>query len=177
MTKQQEETKPVTEQQSSGATTTSTGRLATPAVRAMIKEHKLNINEIQGTGAEGRITKDDVLRHLGKATQAPVETAKKETAKVTPVEHATQRAAAPQYQTPTRAATAVDTPTSKQTKKMNDFQKGMQKSMTEALEIPHFQFKDEFDITELVSLRLSLPNLSFFCCNRLPYVIISKKAV
>ena len=33
---------------------------------------------------------------------------------------------------------------------MNNFQKGMQKSMTESLSIPQFLYKDEFDITELV---------------------------
>jgi len=34
---------------------------------------------------------------------------------------------------------------------MTNFQKGMQKSMTEAASIPHFNFKDEFDVTRLVS--------------------------
>lgn len=33
---------------------------------------------------------------------------------------------------------------------MSDFQKGMQKSMTEANSIPHLYLKDEVDITELV---------------------------
>lgn len=33
---------------------------------------------------------------------------------------------------------------------MTDFQKGMQKSMTESNAIPHLYLKDEFDITELV---------------------------
>lgn len=36
---------------------------------------------------------------------------------------------------------------------MSDFQKGMQKSMTEAAKIPHFNFKDEFDVTKLVKIR------------------------
>ena len=33
---------------------------------------------------------------------------------------------------------------------MTDFQKGMQKSMTEAASIPHFYFKDDYDVTKLV---------------------------
>lgn len=37
--------------------------------------------------------------------------------------------------------------------KMSDFQKGMQKSMTEANSIPHLYLKDEVDITELADLR------------------------
>jgi 2-oxoisovalerate dehydrogenase E2 component (dihydrolipoyl transacylase) len=33
---------------------------------------------------------------------------------------------------------------------MSDYEKGMQKSMTEALNIPHFYLMEEIDITELV---------------------------
>lgn len=36
---------------------------------------------------------------------------------------------------------------------MSDFQKGMQKSMTEANTIPHLYLKDEFDLTDLVLLK------------------------
>ena len=39
---------------------------------------------------------------------------------------------------------------SKKVVTMTDFQKGMQKSMTEAASIPHFNYKDEFDVTKLV---------------------------
>jgi len=33
---------------------------------------------------------------------------------------------------------------------MTDYEKGMQKSMTAALKIPHFYLMEEIDITELV---------------------------
>jgi 2-oxoisovalerate dehydrogenase E2 component (dihydrolipoyl transacylase) len=35
---------------------------------------------------------------------------------------------------------------------MTDFQKGMQKSMTESNTIPHFYLKEEIDLTILVTL-------------------------
>jgi 2-oxoisovalerate dehydrogenase E2 component (dihydrolipoyl transacylase) len=38
--------------------------LATPAVRHMVKEHKLKIEDIEGTGREGRVLKDDEQRHI-----------------------------------------------------------------------------------------------------------------
>jgi 2-oxoglutarate dehydrogenase E2 component (dihydrolipoamide succinyltransferase) len=35
-----------------------------PAVRRMVEEHKIEPEEISGTGKEGRITKEDVVKHL-----------------------------------------------------------------------------------------------------------------
>eukprot|EP01017_Pseudomicrothorax_dubius_P005214 TRINITY_DN11261_c0_g1_i5.p1 TRINITY_DN11261_c0_g1~~TRINITY_DN11261_c0_g1_i5.p1 ORF type:complete len:267 (+),score=77.27 TRINITY_DN11261_c0_g1_i5:100-801(+) len=36
---------------------------------------------------------------------------------------------------------------------MNDFQKGMQKSMAEAQKIPHFHFADDYDVTAIMQFR------------------------
>ena len=36
-----------------------------PAVRKLVTEHGIDPNEIDGTGRDGRITKGDVLRHIG----------------------------------------------------------------------------------------------------------------
>jgi 2-oxoglutarate dehydrogenase E2 component (dihydrolipoamide succinyltransferase) len=41
-----------------------------PAVRKLVTEHGLDPNEIDGTGRGGRITKADVLRHIGTEGQA-----------------------------------------------------------------------------------------------------------
>lgn len=57
-----------------------TKALSTPAVRHMAKKHGLNINQITGTGKNGRVTKEDVILYMegGKAqpssttTVAPV---------------------------------------------------------------------------------------------------------
>ncbi|MBL38191.1 MAG: dihydrolipoyllysine-residue succinyltransferase [Xanthomonadales bacterium] len=41
-----------------------------PAVRKMVTEHGLEPGEIEGTGRDGRITKADVLRHIGTSGKA-----------------------------------------------------------------------------------------------------------
>ncbi|MGP8173475.1 MAG: dihydrolipoamide acetyltransferase family protein [Terracidiphilus sp.] len=41
------------------------GRRSSPLVRRMAKDNNLDLAQIAGTGSEGRITKEDVLRHLG----------------------------------------------------------------------------------------------------------------
>ena len=42
---------------------------STPAVRAFAKSNNLNINNIKGTGNEGRVTRDDVQRFMDGGSQ------------------------------------------------------------------------------------------------------------
>ena len=48
-----------------------------PSVRRLVEEHRLDPSRITGTGRDGRITKEDVLRHLaeGEPPSAPAATA------------------------------------------------------------------------------------------------------
>ncbi|EUC50197.1 hypothetical protein COCMIDRAFT_1156 [Bipolaris oryzae ATCC 44560] len=104
--------------------------LATPAVRHMIKEHKLRIEDIQGTGREGRVLKEDVQRHI---------------------ESAKQTASAPRATT-----TPTSVPTQHledQVKQLTPVQSGMFKQMTKSLSIPHFLYTDSVDFSSLTSLR------------------------
>lgn len=64
---------------SSGSVDTSQ-ILATPAVRALVREHKLDITSIKGTGKDGRIMKEDVLRRLSQGAE-PTKPAKTEAPK------------------------------------------------------------------------------------------------
>jgi 2-oxoglutarate dehydrogenase E2 component (dihydrolipoamide succinyltransferase) len=48
----------------SGSEEKSAGERLSPAVRRLIKEHKLDIADIQGTGRDGRVTRRDVLNHI-----------------------------------------------------------------------------------------------------------------
>jgi len=43
----------------------------TPAIRRLIAEHTLDASKISGTGVGGRITREDVEKHLAAAKQAP----------------------------------------------------------------------------------------------------------
>jgi len=42
-----------------------------PAVRKLAREHALDLTRIEGTGREGRVTKQDVLEYLERAPEAP----------------------------------------------------------------------------------------------------------
>ncbi|CAG8795229.1 5031_t:CDS:2, partial [Cetraspora pellucida] len=102
--------------------------LATPAVRRIAKEYKVDISEIKGTGKGARVTKDDVMNHVAKKTQSIV----KPIASLPP-------------QVPT---TFEDKITS-----LSTIQKSMFKYMTRSLQIPHFGYGDEFILDNAIALR------------------------
>ena len=122
--------------------------LATPAVRGLLKEHNLDIDNVEGTGKDGRVLKEDVHKHL----EAPATSAT--TPQVQPRSPSTSQSETLQRLTPIQAA--------------------MFKSMTASLSIPHFLYTDTIDMTALSALRRTLntkpppnqPKLSF-----LPFIV------
>jgi 2-oxoisovalerate dehydrogenase E2 component (dihydrolipoyl transacylase) len=105
--------------------------LATPAVRHMVKEHNLKIEDIEGTGKEGRVLKEDVVRHA--------EAAKQTTS--TPSTSATSAPSVSQRQMEDRIHT------------LTPVQSGMFKTMTKSLSIPHFLYTDAVNFSSLTSMR------------------------
>jgi 2-oxoisovalerate dehydrogenase E2 component (dihydrolipoyl transacylase) len=104
--------------------------LATPAVRHMIKALGLDIEDIQGTGKDGRVTKEDVQKFS---------TLSKDTESSTSAQSAITSAPVQQVEDHTRQLTPV--------------QAGMFKQMTRSLSIPHFLYTDSVDFTALNALR------------------------
>ncbi|KAH7114461.1 2-oxoacid dehydrogenases acyltransferase-domain-containing protein [Dendryphion nanum] len=108
--------------------------LAVPAVRHVVKDLKLNIEDIEGTGKEGRVTKEDVQKFVE---------ASKHTAKETPT--APTSAPAP---APVPVAQVED-----YVKTLTPNQTGMFKQMTKSLSIPHLLYTDGVDFSALNTLR------------------------
>lgn len=111
--------------------------LATPAVRHLTKELKVDISDVNGSGREGRVTKDDVYqfakaRDAGQAPPTPQ-------AAGTPYRPAPDHG--PQQETPTQ---------------LTNMQAQMFKAMTASLKIPHFLYADEIDVSSLFHLRQRL---------------------
>jgi 2-oxoglutarate dehydrogenase E2 component (dihydrolipoamide succinyltransferase) len=53
------------------APTSGDNRLLSPVVRRLVTEHGIDPGEITGTGAGGRITRDDVVNHIERGERAP----------------------------------------------------------------------------------------------------------
>jgi len=108
--------------------------LATPAVRGLAKQHGIDINTVQGSGKDGRVMMEDILNL---ADQSPSEV-------VTAPPSSQPIIAAP-------PATTQDTVVP-----MKGIKKAMFMSMSASLQIPHFGYDDEINMTEMVLLRKKL---------------------
>ncbi|RUS85142.1 hypothetical protein EGW08_007106 [Elysia chlorotica] len=137
--------------------------LATPAVRRLATENNLNLADIVGTGKDGRVLKEDILRLIecvsGSIVSArpapPAAPAPPSPAMPPSPPHAptpqTLKPAAP----PVRRAPAAPVGQDR-TVQLKGVTKAMVRAMTEALKIPHFGYGDEVNMTQLVELRKRL---------------------
>ncbi|KAF7540925.1 hypothetical protein G7Z17_g12081 [Cylindrodendrum hubeiense] len=108
--------------------------LATPAVRHLSKELKIDIMDIDGTGRDGRVLKEDIYKFV-KARDVADQQAPPSLASTFPQD--------PSIQTETVVP-------------LSNTQLQMFKTMTRSLTIPHFLYADEVDFSNLVELRTRL---------------------
>ena len=124
--------------------------LATPAVRGMLKEHGMAIEDVQGTGKDGRVLKEDVQDLIAQREAPPTA----------------------QAQAATRPPASVDAKQVETPQRLTPVQSKMFQTMTASLTIPHFLYSDTIDVTMLAAARKrlnekgNLPKLSF-----LPFVV------
>jgi 2-oxoisovalerate dehydrogenase E2 component (dihydrolipoyl transacylase) len=97
----------------------------------MVKEHNLKIEDIEGTGKEGRVMKEDVQRHAASAKQF----------------------ASTSPSTPTTSSPPISQQQEDRIQSLTPNQSGMFKQMTKSLSIPHFLYTDTLDFSALTSLR------------------------
>jgi 2-oxoisovalerate dehydrogenase E2 component (dihydrolipoyl transacylase) len=110
--------------------------LATPAVRHLSKELKIDIADIDGTGKDGRVLKEDIYKFVKARDNNPPAP--------------TQPAATP-ISSSSNTSVQTETPVP-----LSNIQNQMFKSMTRSLNIPHFLYTDEIDFSSLVELRARL---------------------
>lgn len=104
--------------------------LATPAVRGLLKEHDINILDINGTGKDGRVLKEDVLKCVATRESGTTETSTR------PV--------------------SLDARQSETTVNLTPIQSQMFKTMSRSLTIPHFLYADEININSVSTIRKKL---------------------
>ena len=120
-------------------------------------ENNVNLADVQGTGKEGRVLKEDILSFVasgGKSVPAPAPG----TSPVPPPASPVQKSA-PLPPPPPPAPVARPAPVflgKDKTEPAGPIVKAMTKTMSEALKIPHFGYKDEIDMSQLVKLRKDL---------------------
>ncbi|PIK44879.1 putative lipoamide acyltransferase component [Apostichopus japonicus] len=132
--------------------------LATPAVKRLAMENDITLKDIDGTGKDGRVLKEDILRYIGalKGGQPSFETIEelrapppspsmpKPSKRITPT--------APPSPIPERISRPVISGEDR-TEPVTGIQRAMTKAMSKSLLIPHFGYKDEIELTSLVSVK------------------------
>ncbi|OQU98715.1 2-oxoacid dehydrogenase acyltransferase catalytic domain-containing protein isoform 1 [Cladophialophora immunda] len=108
-----------------------TSALLNPAVRHMLRQAGIDVYDVQGTGRDGRITKDDVQRHIQAQSNSST------TLPPAPPAHESQS-----------TKTAEDKVVA-----LNPVEKQMFKVMTHSLTIPHFLYTHSVDVTSINLLR------------------------
>jgi 2-oxoglutarate dehydrogenase E2 component (dihydrolipoamide succinyltransferase) len=76
-------------------------KFSSPLVRNIAKEEGVNLDEVQGTGAQGRVTKDDILGYIDQKKAAPAPAPAAAAPAPTPAAAPPAAAAAPPAQRPT----------------------------------------------------------------------------
>ena len=126
--------------------------LTSPAVRALAREHQLDLRRVVATGPKGRVTKGDVMAYLdslqasGPTTVAAEVTEGLRTTEADsiPAQSRPQTAPAPvSPQAPPPAAARTHEST---TVPLRGYRKAMVKSMSVAATIPHFHFCEEVQV-------------------------------
>ncbi len=125
--------------------------LATPAVRKMAQDMGIDINQVNGTGAGGRVTREDLLG-FGKKDAAHVHT---------PVAQPQQVAAAGVEEIPLRGLR----------------KKIAEKMVQSKHQAPHYTYVDEVDMTDLVKLRNSAREIAAERGIKLTYLPFIMKAI
>jgi len=115
--------------------------VASPAVRRLARELSIDLTQVSGSGAKGRVYKEDVQNFA--------------TGVKTPASVATTAAKAPAVAAST-AVTSVATG-GRRVEPIKGIKAAMARQMAESVAtIPHFTYCEEIDLTELITLRLSL---------------------
>lgn len=115
--------------------------VASPAVRRLARELNVDLTQVAGSGAKGRVYKEDVQKFVSGAA-APACAAK--------------AAAVAAATSATVAAPAVATG-GRRVEPIKGIKAAMARQMAESVStIPHFTYCEEIDLTDLIALRLSL---------------------
>ncbi|KAL2339016.1 hypothetical protein Fmac_013462 [Flemingia macrophylla] len=119
-----------------------TGVLSTPAVRSLAKQHGIDINEVCGTGKDGRVLKEDVLNF------AVMKGITKNPSTLLHTDSGEQLQGSADGSIYNRLSEDRTLP-------LRGFHRAMVKSMSLAAKVPHFHFVDEINCDALVKLKTS----------------------
>jgi 2-oxoisovalerate dehydrogenase E2 component (dihydrolipoyl transacylase) len=157
----------------------------TPAVRRLVREHDIDVAQLKGTGAGGRVTRDDVMAFIERGAQAGTEPTVAPAAQAEPAPSAAAAASAPAppqaaAPAPAPAPALVPTPSGGDTElPLSQMRKAIARKMTQVKQtVPHAYTVIEVDMTGVVKWR-EANNMAFKAREgaSISYVAVVVKAV
>ena len=142
----------------------------TPAVRRLVREHDIDVAKLKGSGAGGRVTRDDVLAFIEKGPAA--EPAAQQPSAPSQPEAKPQAASPAPASVPSASGGDTEVP-------LSQMRKGIAKKMTQVKQtVPHAYTVIEVDMTSVVKWR-EANNMAFKAREgaSLSYVAVVVKAV
>lgn len=145
---------------SSAPDATDGGARMTPAVRRLVREHGIDLSQLAGSGAGGRVTRDDVLAFVERGQAAepaqPVSEPGPATPDPTPSPvPAPAQVAARATPAPAAAPAPIPTATAGDTEvPLSQMRRGIARKMTQVMQtVPHAYTVIEVDVTNIVRWR------------------------
>ncbi|KAK4755565.1 hypothetical protein SAY87_009322 [Trapa incisa] len=120
------------------------GILSTPAVRNLAREYAIDIANVHGTGKDGRVLKEDVLKYAlekGILERPPLDVAGMQHHNLEGLNNQQSETAKPEYQL------------NDETIPLRGYKRAMVKSMSMAATVPHFYYVDEMNCDALVKFK------------------------
>lgn len=127
---------------SQAAIATNGKAVASPAVRRLARELNIDLTQVPGSGAKGRVYKEDV-QNFAAGVKVPAAT-------TSSISSATSGATTAPVSAPVASG-------GRRVEPIKGIKAAMARQMAESVAtIPHFTYCEEIDLTELIALRLSL---------------------
>ncbi|KAL5785182.1 hypothetical protein ACOSQ2_007574 [Xanthoceras sorbifolium] len=127
---------------------TKGGTLSTPAVRNLAKLYGVELNDVHGSGKDGRVLKEDVLKY---AVQKGI-------VEVPAVSVDSRAPLFGDEENGQYASAEVKWQPDDKTVPLRGFQRTMVKTMSMAAKVPHFHYVEEMNCDALVELKASFQN-------------------
>ncbi|XP_037491381.1 lipoamide acyltransferase component of branched-chain alpha-keto acid dehydrogenase complex, mitochondrial isoform X2 [Jatropha curcas] len=128
------------------------GVLSTPAVRHLAKQHGINLNDVPGSGKDGRILKEDVLKY---GIQKGII---KDSSGTMSSDSDSGNNSQGEKGSFSYASAGLGQPHDDKTVPLRGFQRTMVKTMSMAAKVPHFHYVEEVNCNALVELKASFQN-------------------
>ncbi|CAF3939968.1 unnamed protein product [Adineta steineri] len=137
-----------------------TNILATPTVRKMAKELQISLDDIQGTGKDGRILEEDLL--IFKSSKSSLSKSSRSNSRIPPLSPIFAKQSSKSHSNPVSSSSNLKTtPNQSQISSITDrkdIRKAFVQIKTQANSIQHFTYCDQYDMTQLVQIRKQLNN-------------------